>query len=163
MADSLNTPHGGTLVDLIATGPRAQALAAEAGALPAVELTPRQLCDLELLLNGGFSPLKGFLNRKDYDGVLATMRLASGALWPMPVTLDVAEGVAATLKPGARLALKDGEGGLLGVLTVEDCWQPDREAEAKAVFGTTDLLHPGVAHLLKQTKPWYVGGPVEGL
>src|SRR6185503_2083621 len=101
-------------------------------------------------LNGGFSPLRGFLNRKDYDGVCATMRLASGALWPMPITLDVAEALAGTLKAGSRLALKDGEGRILAVLTVEDCWQPDREAEAKAVFGTTDLLHPGAAHLLKQ-------------
>jgi len=163
MPDALNTPHGGTLVNRLATGPRLEALTAEAAALPALDLTPRQLCDLELILNGGFSPLIGFLNRKDYDGVLKDMRLASGALWPMPITLDLHEALAKTLKPGGKLALRDGERNLLAVLTIEDLWQPDREAEAKAVFGTTDLLHPGVAYLLKQTKPWYVGGPVEGL
>ncbi len=163
MPDMLNTPHGGTLVDLLATGARLEALRAEAAALPALDLTPRQLCDLELILNGGFSPLKGFLNRKDYDGVCASMRLASGALWPMPITLDLPEALAKSLKPGGRLALRDAERNVLAVLTIEDLWQPDREAEAKAVFGTTDALHPGASYLLKQVKPWYAGGPVEGL
>src|SRR5689334_23054227 len=83
MSNALNTPHGGTLIDRLATGARLEALRQEAAGLPALDLTPRQLCDLELIMNGGFSPLTGFLNRKDYDGVCKDMRLAGGALWPM--------------------------------------------------------------------------------
>lgn len=127
------------------------------------ELTPRQLCDLDLLLTGAFSPLTGFLGQADYDSVCRRMRLAGGALWPMPITLDVADEVARRLGSGAALALRDGSGELLAVLHVDDVWRPDREAEAEAVFRTTSRHHPGVAHLLERTHPWYVGGQLEGL
>jgi len=130
---------------------------------PSWDLTARQLCDLELLLNGGFSPLDGFMRRADYDTVLKDMRLANGAIWPMPITLDVTEAFAEQIKPGTTVALRDTEGVMLAVLHVEDVWRPDREAEARAVFGTTNREHPGVAYLLDKSNPVYLGGRLEGL
>ncbi|MCE2515824.1 MAG: bifunctional sulfate adenylyltransferase/adenylylsulfate kinase [Acidobacteria bacterium] len=165
MPDHLIAPHGGTLVDLFVDDERADSLKAESRDWPSHDLTPRQLCDLELLLNGGFSPLTGFLARADHERVCAEMRLAdeAGTLWPVPVTLDVSEDLAARLAPGSSLALRDEEGVMLAVLSVEDVWRPDREAEAEAVFGTANPEHPGVAHLLKGTRPCYVGGRVAGI
>jgi len=124
-------------------------------------LSPRNLCDLELLTNGGFAPLSGFLGKADYAAVVETMRLASGALWPIPVNLDIGPELAEELSPGDTLELRDPEGVLLANMGVEDIWEPDRELEAEAVFGTLDRNHPGVAHLLDRTRPVYVGGPVE--
>ncbi|MCY4659262.1 MAG: bifunctional sulfate adenylyltransferase/adenylylsulfate kinase [Acidobacteria bacterium] len=165
MPDHLIAPHGGTLVDLFVDDERADSLKAESRDWPSHDLTPRQLCDLELLLNGGFSPLTGFLARADHERVCAEMRLAdeAGTLWPIPVTLDVSEDLAARLSPGSSLALRDEEGVMIAVLSVEDVWRPDREAEAEAVFGTANPEHPGVAHLLKGTRPCYVGGRVAGI
>ncbi len=130
---------------------------------PSWNLTERQLCDLELLLNGGFWPLTGFMNQLDYDSVCRRMRLGNATLWPIPVVLDVTEEAAKALKPGSLLALRDPEGVVLAVLNVEDLYRPDREAEARMVFGTTSREHPGVAFLLERTNPVYVGGTVEGV
>src|SRR5258708_39549112 len=101
------------------------------------DLTSLQLCDLELLLNGGFLPLQGFMDRADYESVCSSMRLSSGLLWPIPVTLDVSEELAKKLECCSRLALRDPEGVMLAVLSVEEVWQPDQMAEAEAFFGTT--------------------------
>lgn len=163
MSEALNVPHGGALVNLM-VGPAVLAERKAAAAhFPSWDLTARQICDLELLMNGGFSPLTGFLGKSDYEGVCATMRLANGALWPMPITLDVTEAFAQTVQPGAQIALRDEEGVILAVLHVADAWTPDRTAEAKAVFGSTSLEHPGVAFLLQKSNPVYLGGRVEGL
>jgi sulfate adenylyltransferase len=157
-------PHGGELVNLVAQPDRAQELKAHSREWPSWDLTPRQICDLELLLSGGFSPLQGFMNKADYEGVCHNMHLASGVIWPMPITLDVKEEFAKTLTPGSsKIALRDGEGVMIAVLHVEEIWQPDRQAEAKSVFGTTSTVHPGVNYLLKNSNPWYVGGRLEGL
>lgn len=157
-------PHGGELVDLILDKETAAARKAQSRDYPSWDLTARQLCDLELLLNGGFSPLRGFMNKAAYEGVCSDMKLVSGLIWPIPATLDVTEAVAKTLKPGStKLALRDAEGVMLAILHVEEVWQPDREAEAKAVFNTTSPVHPGVNYLLNQAHPWYVGGRLEGL
>ncbi len=157
-------PHGGELVNLVAQPDRAQELKAHSREWPSWDLTPRQICDLELLLSGGFSPLHGFMNKTDYEGVCHNMHLASGVIWPMPITLDVKEEFAKTLTPGtSKIALRDGEGVMVAVLHVEEVWQPDRQAEAKSVFGTTSTVHPGVSYLLKNSNPWYVGGRIEGL
>jgi sulfate adenylyltransferase len=130
---------------------------------PSWGLTPRQLCDLELLLNGGFSPLPGFMGRADYESVCSAMRLAGGTLWPIPVTLDVTEEVAERLDAGMQLALRDAEGVVLAALRVGEVWKPDLSAEAETVFGTTNREHPGVAHLLDVANPYYVGGTLEGV
>ncbi len=162
MTDHLIEPHGGTLVDLQANPEHSAALKAESRDWPSVDLTPRQLCDLELLLNGGFSPLRGFLNKADYTGVCADMRLADGTLWPMPIMLDIPEELGSRLSEGSMLALRDPEGVMIAALDIEDVWEPDREAEAQAVFGTTNREHPGVAQLLDRTNPYYVGGTIVG-
>jgi len=163
LPSGLITPHGGTLVDLTAAPERAAELRARSRDWPSWDLRPRQLCDLELLLSGGFSPLRGFLGRADHESVCARMRLADGTLWPIPVTLDVSEEAAERLAPGASLALRDPEGVMLAVLHVGETWRPDRLAEARAVLGSEDPAHPGVAHLLDRSLPVYVGGTVEGV
>ncbi len=156
-------PHGGELVNLLAAPDRAAKLKAESVQLPSLTLNDRQLCDLELLLNGGFSPLTGFMGSADVKSVVGDMRLADGTLWPMPVTLDVTEAFAEPLSTGDRVVLRDEEGYPLSVLTVTDIWQPDLKAEAAQVFGTTDTTHPGVAYLLGRSGPVYLGGTLEGV
>jgi sulfate adenylyltransferase len=164
MADHLNPPHGGELVNLFAAPERALELQAASRDWPSWDLTGRQLCDLELLLSGGFSPLRGFMSRPDFERVCGDMRLTSGKVWPIPVTLDVTAEFAKNLQPGAStVALRDPEGVMLGVLHVDDVWQPDRQAEAEMVFKTMSVAHPGVAYLLRSSHPWYVGGRVEGV
>ncbi|TDI23485.1 MAG: bifunctional sulfate adenylyltransferase/adenylylsulfate kinase [Acidobacteria bacterium] len=163
MSDHLIAPHGGMLVELLAGSARAEEITAESRDWVSHDVTPRQLCDLELLLNGGFSPLTGFMTSRDHDAVCADMRLADGTLWPIPIMLDIPDATADKLSTGSHLALRDAEGVMLGVLHVEDVWRPDREAEAQAVFGTTNHEHPGVAHLLDRTGSVYVGGRIEGL
>ena len=163
MVNHLIRAHGGALVDLMVSPARAAELKAESMGWPSWDLTPRQLCDLELLLNGGFSPLRGFMGRADYESVRDRMRLAGGTLWPIPVTLDVADELGSTLKPDDRLSLRDEEGVMLAVLHVSDVWEPDRTAEAAAVLGTIDPSHPGVDHVLNRSRRFYVGGEVEGL
>ncbi|MEX2418797.1 MAG: bifunctional sulfate adenylyltransferase/adenylylsulfate kinase, partial [Acidimicrobiia bacterium] len=163
VSDSLIAPHGGSLVDLIVDQARADEMRELSRDWPSVDLSPRHLCDYELLANGGFSPLTGFLGRADYERVRDEMRLADGTLWPIPITLDVPEELAKSLAEGEMLALRDDEGVMLGALRVSDVWQPDREEEARQVFGTTDRKHPGVAHLLDRTHPWYVGGTIEAV
>ncbi len=163
MTSGLIHPHGNTLVDLMAAPERAAELRARSRDWPSWDLRPRQLCDLELLMNGGFSPLRGFLNRADYESVCCRMRLADGTLWPVPVTLDLTEEAAQKLAPGSTLALRDPEGVMLAVLHVGDVWRPDRLAEAKAVLGSDDPAHPSVAHLLERSGPVYVGGTIEGV
>ena len=160
---SLIAPHGGRLIQLIADDGRRRGLAEEAQTLRSWDLTQRQVCDIELLLNGGFSPLDGFMARADYEGVCAEMRLADGTLWPIPVTLDATEQFAEELSLGGRIALRHPEGMVLAIMTVSDVWSPDLQAEAVSVFGTDDDVHPGVFSLLKQTNPTYVGGSIEGL
>jgi sulfate adenylyltransferase len=156
-------PHGGALFNLVAPPERLAELRLLSKSLPSWDLTPRQLCDLELLLNGGFSPLSGFLCRADYETVCSDMRLSTGVLWPIPVALDVTEEAARALSVGQLLALRDPEGVMLAVLHVQDIWKPDRISEAEAVYGTTDPRHPGVAYLLSSSHSVYVGGRVEGL
>ena len=157
-------PHGGELTDLIAAPERIAELKAHSREWPSWDLTPRQICDLELLISGGFSPLRGFMTPADYEGVCHNMRLSSGVLWPMPITLDVKEDFAKSLTPGSsKVALRDAEGVMLAVLHVEAVWQPDRKAEAQSVFGTTSAVHPGVDYLLNKGNSWYVGGRLEGV
>ncbi len=163
MSQHLIPPHGGELVNLLVSPEHADELKAQSRDWPSWDLTARQLCDLELLLSGGFSPLRGFMTREDYESTCHQMRLKNGLVWPMPITLDVTEEFARKLHPGSLVALRDPEGVMLAALHVEDVWKPDREAEAQAVFRTTNTDHPGVAYLLRQANPWYVGGRLEGI
>jgi len=156
----LVSPHGGSLVDLLASPDRADELRKLALEWPTWVLTQRQLCDLELLASGGFSPLQGFLGEADYATVCQTMRLSDGTLWPLPITLDVAADVAAALDAGRQLALRDPEGVLRAAIEVAEVYRPDRVAEAEAVYGTTDPAHSGVAALLA-APPFCVAGRLE--
>ncbi len=149
--------------ELFISADQAQALKAEAGSMPSWDLTARQACDLELLMNGGFFPLKGFNSQADYDGVVDKMRLADGTLWPMPITLDVSEKFAEGVGPGSRIALRDAEGVILAVMTVSDKWTPNKAHEAAQVFGADDLAHPAVHYLHNIAGPIYLGGPIQGL
>ncbi len=156
-------PHGGLLVDLLVEPDRAAELNKRAIEWPSWRLTRRQLCDLEMLACGGFSPLQGFMGRDDYLSVCESARLADGTLWPMPVMLDVPEEVLASVGSEGILALRDPEGTMLAALQVTESWRPDLRAEAAAVFGTTDGTHPGVDHLLNRTNRQYVTGVLEAV
>ncbi|MFV0410007.1 MAG: bifunctional sulfate adenylyltransferase/adenylylsulfate kinase, partial [Paracoccus sp. (in: a-proteobacteria)] len=156
-------PNLDPIPELYVSEEEAARLKDAAGDMPSWDLTPRQICDLELLMNGGFNPLKGFLTEADYDGVVENMRLADGALWPMPITLDVSEKFAGEVAPGTEIALRDQEGVILATMTVSDKWVPNKAREAEKVFGADDLAHPAVNYLHNQAGPVYLGGPVKGL
>ncbi len=130
--------------------------------LPRLVLNLRQQCDLELLLNGAFSPLTGFLGVRDYVSVLEQMRLSNGLFWPVPVVLDVAMALAAKLAVGDQLLLTDQEYTPLATLAIDSIWQPDKQQEALAIYGTDNPAHPGVATLYNDTQPVYLGGKVTG-
>jgi sulfate adenylyltransferase len=161
-----NPPHGGILKDLLARdAPIHDQLEAEAEKLPAVLLTERQLCDLELILNGGFSPLEGFMNEKDYNGVVDNLRLADGALFSIPICLDVDEKTIRQKKitPGARITLRDfRDDRNLAILTVDDVYKPDKKKEAKEVFGG-DEEHPAIEYLFENMEDFYIGGKVQAV
>ncbi len=157
-------PHGGELKELYLPEHRADEVKeADAADLASWDLTPRQVCDLDLLLNGAFSPLEGFLGEADYESVCDSMRLQSGVLWPIPVTLDVAAEFADQIGTGDTIALRDSEGVLIAVMEVAERWTPDRESEAQRVYGTADDTHPAVDYLLHQAGPVYLGGKVYGI
>ena len=156
-------PNLAPVPELYVSYDSAQKLKVEAADLTSFDLTPRQICDLELLMNGGFNPLKGFLSEADYNSVVKDMRLTDGALWPMPVTLDVSEDFAKTVEIGQDIALRDQEGVILATMTVTDSWTPDKSVEAKHVFGADDDAHPAVNYLHNQAGKVYLGGPVTGI
>jgi len=160
---NLIEPHGGELVDPMVGETRAHEIREHSLEYVSWDLTPRQVNDLELLLNGAFSPLRGFLNRDDYESVRDSMRLTDGTLWPMPITLDVTVEFAEGLAEGDQVALRDQEGVMLAVLTVGDIWEPDKKAEAEMVFGTTNPEHPAVRYLFNVAGSHYVGGTLEGV
>ncbi len=141
----------------------AQKLKIEAGNLPSWDLTQRQVCDLELLMNGGFYPLKGFLSEADTNGVVENMRLEDGSLWPMPINLDVSQAFADQVEPGQDIALRDAEGVILAILSVTDKWLPNKAREAERVYGADDLAHPAVNYLHNQAGAVYLGGPITGI
>jgi len=128
-------------------------------AAPAILLDEREHSDLEMLATGAFSPLRGFLKADDYNSVVSCMRLSGGTVWPIPVTLSIAEGEREALRPGEWAGLKSSEGELVGAVRVEEIFQMDPEVEAERVYGTTDRAHPGVAYLARRS-PWLVGGEV---
>ena len=127
------------------------------------DLTPRQICDLELIMNGGFYPLDGFLRQKDYEEVVENMRMVNGKIWPIPITLDVSKEFADTVKTKQDIALRDQEGVILAILSISDKWVPDKKREAKKVFGSEDATHPGVHYLKNLAGPIYLGGKITGI
>jgi sulfate adenylyltransferase len=156
----MNDPHGGRLVNLLATGEHARELESDARKLPVIRLNPFELSDLHMLSIGAFSPLRGFMKRADYGSVVRDSRLAGGLAWTMPITLAVSSEAAGTLRNRNQVALADAEGAPLAVMEIEDVFPYDRELEARKVFGTTETAHPGVAYLHSRGEI-LVGGAVK--
>jgi sulfate adenylyltransferase len=157
------TPHGGQLINLIVEPERANVLKKLSRDLQSITLSSRQLSDLELIINGAFSPLRGFMTSADYESVLDRMRLQDGTLWPVPICFDISETEARRLEVGQSVALLDGEGFMLAVLHIEDIWPIDKSLEAEKVYGTQDICHPGVDYLFNQMGTYYIGGSIEGI
>ena len=159
---ALGEPYGGELVDLLVSGQEREDLGREVANLPSIELDSRHLADFELLANGGFSPLTGFMGEADYHSVVENMTLTNGLPWSMPVTLSVPESRAAEFSPGMRAALRDPDGFPLGVIDIEVAYRRDKTRLAEQVYGTTDEAHPGVAAVYA-SGDLVVGGPVKAL
>ena len=156
-ATGLIAPHGGSLVDLMV--PAVDREAVKASATKVVECSDRNACDVELLVVGGFSPLRGFMHQADYDSVVATNRTTSGLLFGLPIVFDTAD---ATIGLGDRLLLTY-RGQDLAVFTVESKWEPDKAKEAQGCYGTTSIEHPAVKMIATERGRFYLGGTVQGL
>jgi len=155
------TPHGGRLISLELTEEETAELLAEAGELPFLTLNEREKSDLELLGNGAMSPLTGFMTEKDYLPVIDSMRLASGFVWSLPVTLSMKE-TDPGVETGQRALLRDGNGVIWGDILVEDIFDVDLLAEADTVLLTTDESHPGVEYL-NGLSGTYIGGSIRSI
>jgi sulfate adenylyltransferase len=153
----LIAPHGGSLVDLMV--PAADREAAKASAARRVECSHRNACDVELLVVGGFSPLRGFMHQEDYDAVVAGHRTSSGLLFGLPIVFDSDD---ESIAVGDRLLLTY-QGQELAVLTVESRWEPDKAKEAQGCYGTTSIEHPAVRMISGERGRFYLGGTVQGL
>jgi len=156
-ATGLIAPHGGSLVDLMV--PAVEREAVKASATKVVECSDRNACDVELLVVGGFSPLRGFMHQADYDSVVATNRTTSGLLFGLPIVFDTAD---ASIGLGDRLLLTY-RGQDLAVFTVESKWEPDKAKEAQGCYGTTSIEHPAVKMIATERGRFYLGGTVQGL
>jgi sulfate adenylyltransferase/3'-phosphoadenosine 5'-phosphosulfate synthase len=161
-SDGQIAPHGGQLINRLATPAERAALSERLFTLPRVALTPRALSDLDMIAVGAFSPLTGFLTRADYDSVVERMRLANGLPWSIPITLSASEAEAATLQPGSDVALVDASGDVRAVLALEEVFVRDLEREAELVYRTADTSHPGVA-VIQREGPLLLGGSVSVL
>ena len=144
-ATTLIPPLAGTLVDLVVPPDEAEQLKADAGLLPSIQLSERSLCDLELLATGAFSPVDRFLGSDDYQSVLHDLRLSTGQVFPIPVTLPVDASTEIALD--TDVALRSSKNELLAVMTIEEVYEWDRDEEVDSVFGTTDPRHPLVAEM----------------
>jgi len=153
--------HGSNLVNLIVDSARYDLLKDFAQELPDVILNDRQLCNLELLATGAFSPLTGFMNHSDYESVLDRMRLQDGLLWPLPVCLDIPDTLAGMLEAGQSLALRDPEGFMLAVMHIEDVWPADRERELLHIHGDGSTDNPLIRKYYNSLNSYYVGGKIE--
>jgi sulfate adenylyltransferase len=143
-------PHGGQLVNRIATPAQKEEFLSKADYLPRVQLDERAVSDLEMIAIGAFSPLTGFMNQADYDGVVASMHLSNGVAWSIPVTLPVSTAVAASLEVGSLIRLDNSQGNYIGVLELTEKYTYDKKREAVNVYRTDDNNHPGVKVVYEQ-------------
>ena len=153
----LIAPHGGSLVDLLV--PEAEQASVRAGVDRVIECSDRNACDVELLVVGGFSPLRGFMHQEDYDAVVSGHRTTSGLLFGLPIVMDTDD---ASIAVGDRLLLTY-RGQDLAVMTVESSWEPDKVREAQGCYGTTSLEHPAVRMIATERGRFYLGGRIQGL
>jgi sulfate adenylyltransferase len=150
-------PHGGELINRIATSAQKEEFLSKADFIKRVQLDERAVSDLEMIAIGGFSPLTGFMNQADYNSVVADMHLASGTAWSIPVTLSVSEEVAATLQEGSLVRLDNSHGQYVGVLQLTEKYTYDKKREAINVYRTDDEKHPGVKVLYNQGSVYLAG------
>jgi len=143
-------PHGGQLVNRIATPEQKREFLSKADFLPRVQLDARAVSDLEMIAIGGFSPLTGFMNQEDYTRVVVEMRLANGLPWSIPITLSVTEEIASPLQEGGLIRLDDSQGEFIGVLQLTEKYHYDKTQEAINVYRTDDPKHPGVQVVYNQ-------------
>ncbi|MBT8352016.1 MAG: adenylyltransferase, partial [Deltaproteobacteria bacterium] len=163
MNKKFQTPHGGEIINLLVDDERAAQLKEVALSLADITLNERQLCDLEMLSVGAFTPLSGFMCRSDYESVLDRMLLQDKTVWPIPVCLDISETKANSFEAGQSIALRDPEGFLLAILHIDDIWPIEKEKEAQNIYGTMDQHHQGVYQLFHATADYYVGGRIDVL
>ena len=161
--EHLITPYHGELINLLLNKSDAERIKADSESYPAVLLSQRQKCDLELLVTGALSPLTGFMIQSEYESVIKNASLTNGAAWPIPYYLDVTEEEAKTINIGDVIALRDIEGFMPAVMTVESKWRPDKNLEAESIYGTSDINHPGVAYLMAAVGDVYIGGKVDAI
>lgn len=163
MSNSIIKPHGGKLCSPMLNKKHLREVNNDILQLKSWTLTDRQLCDIELILNGGFSPLDGFMNQDDYNSVCEKNRLKNNLLWPIPITLDISNSFADKLDTNEKIVLRDKEGFAIALLTVSDLWHPEKDKEAHHIYETMDTNHPGVNFLLNDTHSTYIGGIIEGI
>src|ERR1051326_5774250 len=157
MTEGLIAPHGGELIINMASEPERSALRERARELPQVVVGSRQLADLEMLANGAYSPLGGFMRRDDYVSVVNDMHLGNGLPWSVPITLAVTTEQADGFKEGSQVALVDEQGVLQAVMTIEEKFTYDKRLEARQVYRTEDEKHPGVQVVYQQGDVLLVG------
>jgi len=150
MSTDLITPHGGELINRLATTEEKKNFLAQADSLPRVQLDKRATSDLVMIAIGGFSPIDGFMDQKDYLGVVEKMRLANGIPWSVPVTLSVTESEAEPLAIGSLIRLDDPDGKFVGVLELTEKYSYDKKHEAVNVYRTDEDQHPGVKVIYDQ-------------
>ena len=143
-------PHGGELINRVASSAQREIFLSKADFLPRVELDERAVSDLEMIAIGGFSPLQGFMNQDDYNRVVTEMRLANGIVWSIPITLSVTEAVATPLEEGGLVRLNNSRGEFIGVLELTQKYTYDKQQEAINVYRTDDAKHPGVQVVYNQ-------------
>jgi len=153
--EKLISPYGGKLVNLIVSGDERQELLEKSSNLPSVRISPRSLCDLELLATGAFSPLDRFMNKKDYERVLTEMRLADGTLFPIPITLPVDE--SSLPNWSEEITLSDSRNNTIAVMEIEEVFHYDPQREARLVLGTTDPKHPLISEMVRWGKVYVTG------
>jgi sulfate adenylyltransferase len=158
MSKTLVAPHGGTLVSRVLGGAELQQAVDKAKTLSVINLSERNVSDLECIATGIYSPLTGFVTEQEYKSVVDTMHLPSGLAFSIPITLQVSEDVGASVQTGTEVALA-ADGRILAVMTITDKYKPDQNAEAKKVYRTDDDKHPGVA-AMREAGPVYLGGPI---
>ena len=161
-SDSPIAPHGGRLINRLVQGAEKEQLQEKAKGLLSIQLTRRKLCDLEMIAVGAYSPLEGYMGQKDYDSVVTSMHLSNGQPWSIPITFRVTKELAGTLKEGSDVALMEEDGKILAVLHIEEKYESDKTAAAKAVYGTDSKEHPGV-QTLYQRGDVLLGGKVSVL
>lgn len=130
---------------------------------PSITLTQRQLCDIELLFNGGFAPLETFMDSKTYDSVVHDMRLPDGTVWPIPIVLDISQKTKEKIQNSSEVILRDPEGTPLATLKLSEIYEPNKIEEVQNVYGTTSTVHPGVDYILNQTGQYYITGQLTKL